>query len=83
MVIIEAMRYGKPIVASNVGGISEIVVDDENGYTVENASSAFAEKIQYIFENESIEAVPKLQLLEQAIFIRSFPKMRTDDFENV
>jgi glycosyltransferase involved in cell wall biosynthesis len=54
MVIIEAMSYGKPIVASNVGGISEIVVNGENGYTVENVASAFAEKIQYILENESI-----------------------------
>ncbi|MDR2410986.1 MAG: glycosyltransferase, partial [Bacteroidales bacterium] len=43
MVIIEAMRYGKPVVASNVGGISEIVVNGENGYTVENDPIVFAE----------------------------------------
>lgn len=36
MTIIEAMSFGKPVVASNVGGISEIVVNGENGYTVEN-----------------------------------------------
>jgi glycosyltransferase involved in cell wall biosynthesis len=54
VVIIEAMSYGKPVVASNVGGISEIVVNGENGYTVENSASEFAEKIQYILENESV-----------------------------
>jgi glycosyltransferase involved in cell wall biosynthesis len=54
MVIIEAMSYGKPVVASNVGGISEIVVNGENGYTVKNDPNIFAEKIQYILENESI-----------------------------
>jgi glycosyltransferase involved in cell wall biosynthesis len=54
MVIIEAMSYGKPVVASNVGGISEIVVNGENGYTVENDPNIFAEKISYILENEVI-----------------------------
>jgi glycosyltransferase involved in cell wall biosynthesis len=54
IVIIEAMSYGKPIVASNVGGISEIVVNDDNGYTVENITAVFAEKIKYILENEDI-----------------------------
>jgi glycosyltransferase involved in cell wall biosynthesis len=54
MVIIEAMSYGKPVVASNVGGISEIVINGENGYVVENSADAFAEKIQYILENKLI-----------------------------
>jgi len=54
IVIIEAMSYGKPIVASDVGGVSEIVVNGENGYTVENITEVFVEKIKYILENEDI-----------------------------
>lgn len=54
IVIIEAMSFGKPVVASDVGGISEIVVDDENGYTVENIPELFANKIKYILENEDV-----------------------------
>lgn len=54
MVIIEAMSFGKPIVASNVGGISEIVVNGENGYTVENNSINFVEKIELILEDEDV-----------------------------
>ena len=54
MVILEAMSLGKPVVASNVGGISEIVENDKNGYTVENEATIFAEKIRYILENEDI-----------------------------
>jgi glycosyltransferase involved in cell wall biosynthesis len=54
MTIIEAMSFGKPVVASNVGGISEIVTNNENGYVVENDASAFAEKIQYILENKDV-----------------------------
>lgn len=50
MVILEAMSVGKPVVASNVGGISEIVVNGKNGYVVENTPQAFAEKISCILE---------------------------------
>lgn len=54
MTIIEAMSLGKPVVASNVGGISEIVVNGENGYTVENTPEEFVEKLQYILEKPNV-----------------------------
>lgn len=53
MVILEAMSFGKPIVASAVGGISEIVCNDENGYTVENDADIIASKIDCILSDES------------------------------
>lgn len=56
MVILEAMSFGKPVVASNVGGISEIVTNGKNGYTVENKSNVFAERIKYILENDDVYA---------------------------
>lgn len=36
LTIIEAMRAGLPIIASNVGGVSEAIVDNETGYVVNN-----------------------------------------------
>lgn len=51
MVIIEAMSFGKPVVASNVGGISEIVRNGTNGYVVENSAEAFASRIKDILED--------------------------------
>jgi glycosyltransferase involved in cell wall biosynthesis len=54
MVILEAMSFGKPVVASNVGGISEIVRNDINGYAIENNAQQFAEKIQCILEDEEL-----------------------------
>ena len=54
MVILEAMSFGKPVVASDVGGISEIVQNDWNGYALKNDVALFAEKIKYILDNEEV-----------------------------
>lgn len=54
MVILEAMSFGKPVVASNVGGISEIVINDVNGYALENDAQLFASKISHILEDKDI-----------------------------
>jgi glycosyltransferase involved in cell wall biosynthesis len=52
--IVEALSYGKPIIASDVGAISEIVLNGQNGYVLENDDHLFAEKIKYILENEDV-----------------------------
>ena len=54
IVIIEAMSHGCPIVASDVGGVSELVHNGVNGYALENRVEIFAEKIKYILENEQV-----------------------------
>ncbi len=44
--IAEAMAYSKPIVATRVGGIPELVTDNESGYLVERGDTkAMAERI--------------------------------------
>ena len=54
MVILEAMSLGKPIVASDVGGVSEIVRNEINGYALENKPHLFAEKIEQILKDEEL-----------------------------
>ena len=49
MSIIEAMSMGKPVVASDVGGISELL-DGRNGFAVRNDVDAFTEKIRFVLE---------------------------------
>ena len=55
MVLLEAMSCGKPIVASRVGGVPEIVIDGKNGYTLPNDAEIFSERISYILENEDVK----------------------------
>lgn len=53
--ILEAMQAGVPIVASDVGGIPEIIEDNVNGFLIKsNDHEALAEKILQILENPAL-----------------------------
>lgn len=52
MVILESLACGTPVVASNVGGISEIL-NGQNGYTIENKPEAAVEAISKILADRS------------------------------
>lgn len=50
--LVEGMCLGKPCVASNVGGIKEIITDGENGLLVEPGDArGLAEKIVFLLQN--------------------------------
>ena len=52
LVIIEAMAAGKPIVATNVGGVPEMVFDGQNGFVVPvGDSQAIADRLEGILCN--------------------------------
>lgn len=53
IVILEALSFGKPVIASNVGGISEIL-DGENGFAVENNAEKMADKITMVLEDKDL-----------------------------
>ena len=53
--ILEAMAMGKPIIATNVGGIKEILKDGETGLFVPSKDpKLLAEKIVHLLKNENI-----------------------------
>jgi glycosyltransferase involved in cell wall biosynthesis len=52
MTMLESMSCGTPVVASNVGGPADVVVDGENGFLVDVGDvKGFAEKIFYIIRS--------------------------------
>ncbi len=52
---LEAMACAKPIVATNVGGLPEIVIDGVNGFLVKPKDpEALAEKICILLDNEEM-----------------------------
>lgn len=52
---LEAMTAGKPIVANNVDGASDVVIDGETGFLVPpHQPSKMAERILYLLNNEKL-----------------------------
>ncbi|MGE4170286.1 MAG: glycosyltransferase [Candidatus Margulisiibacteriota bacterium] len=60
LVAIEAMALAKPVVASDVGGLSEIVLDGETGFLVPPKNSdALAEKLALLADNALAKTMGK------------------------
>ena len=72
LVIMEAFACGVPVIASNVGGLPELIEEGCNGYLVQSGNAtAFASKIQELAANS-----PMLELLK--VGARSFAANRLD-----
>ncbi len=56
LVLIEAMSFGLPVIATDAGGVPEIVIDGQTGILVlpENAA-AFTEAMQRLFEDNELQ----------------------------
>ena len=57
VVVLEAMACGLPIVATNVRGLSEIIVDDQNGFTVEPENpEAIADRVLQLLRDDQLRS---------------------------
>jgi glycosyltransferase involved in cell wall biosynthesis len=55
LVALESMAHGKPVVASDVGGVSEIVEDRVNGFLVQPTDlNGFAEAVLRLFHDTNL-----------------------------
>ena len=55
MSIIEAMRAGMPIIASDVGGVNELVQDEVNGFLIPRGNiSDLVDKLKYILHHKEL-----------------------------
>lgn len=51
--VLETLAIGKPIIGSNMGGIPELVIDNENGF-IYNTVEELTEKMNTLFENQDL-----------------------------
>jgi glycosyltransferase involved in cell wall biosynthesis len=65
--IIEAMRFGLPIIASDVGGVKELIVDGYNGFLISD-NGEIASKIKYLIDNPTNEFGQNSRLLYEKNF---------------
>lgn len=71
-VMLEGARLRKPLISSNVGGISDLVVDMETGLLFDNENySDFADKIAYLIDNPEERARLGEALYERATSVFS------------
>lgn len=57
LAVIEAMACGLPIIASNVGGISEIVISNENGFIISPKNiKELSSKLRVLVKNQSLRS---------------------------
>jgi len=55
MSALESMACAKPVIASDIGGLSEQIIDSETGFLVPPRSSKIlAEKIEYLWKNDNL-----------------------------
>lgn len=52
--ILEAMSMGIPAVASNVGGVCELIEDRVSGYLVSHDEDEIIQKLRFLIENEDL-----------------------------
>jgi glycosyltransferase involved in cell wall biosynthesis len=67
MSIIEAQSCGKPVVATNVGGVRDTLIDDQTGFLVPPGDvQAMVKKLQYLVENAELRTQMGLRAREFA-----------------
>src|SRR3989304_3822752 len=55
MTILETSAYGKPIIGSNIGGISEMIINEKTGLLFEPGDyNGLREKMKYLLSNPSL-----------------------------
>jgi glycosyltransferase involved in cell wall biosynthesis len=80
--ILEAMRAGLPVIASRVGGISEVVIDGETGLLVpRNSVSALAQALTRVIEDFELRVTlgraARRRFSEEFLFARQAERMHS------
>lgn len=87
LTILEAMARGKPVIASNIGGIPDIVKDGINGYLFEVGNERdLANKIIMLYNNENLRkemGINSRKLVEDKYTWKKVSKRYLEVFEGL
>jgi glycosyltransferase involved in cell wall biosynthesis len=73
-VLLESMSMGAPVVSSDIGGVSEIVIDGETGYMVEPGNkSALADAIKKVWANQT--NYQEMRVKARKLIVEQFDKV--------
>jgi glycosyltransferase involved in cell wall biosynthesis len=68
------MSMGAPVVSSDIGGVSEIVIDGETGYMVEPGNkSALADAIKKVWANQT--NYQEMRVKARKLIVEQFDKV--------
>ena len=85
-VILEAMSASLPVISTNQGAISEVVIDQQTGFIITPTPKTIAQKICYLFENPHLARQMGMlgrkrveQLFSEEVYVRNI----INTFKNV
>ena len=79
--ILEYISFGLPVVATDVGGVNEIIKDGINGYLVKkNNSDEMAKRIEILLSSSSLRK--KLSKKASEISVKKFGNKNLDQYKN-
>ena len=71
LVLLEALKFSKPIISTKIGAIEDMVIDGYNGYIINKCSpTLIAEKMQYFIRNK--KSIKQMGLKSGEIFYQKF-----------
>ena len=77
LVVLEAMSAGLPVSSSNIGGISEIIRHNENGFLIDSSHDKMAFKNSIInFRNYSIEEKQRIARNARTTIVENFSAVK-------
>ena len=69
--ILEALSYGMPVIATNVGGIPDIIVNKENGFLIApKSASELSDRMAYFMDQPA--SISQISEKNSAIFEQRF-----------
>lgn len=82
IVLLEAFGYKRIVVSTNLRGIDSVVVDGENGFTVNVDSDSLAQKIEYIYNDFHKLDNIRDKAYETYLYYKKMHKNVLNDLEN-